>query len=77
LTLAGLSIGTLIGGAVIVENLFALPGLGTLIINAINIRDIPMVQGIVIFTAVVYVFINAVIDILYRYLDPRLRARTA
>ncbi|MCU1457932.1 MAG: binding-protein-dependent transport system inner rane component [Actinomycetia bacterium] len=77
MTLAGLSLGTLIGSAVIVEYLFALPGIGSLIISAINVHDIPLVQGVVMFTAVVYVVMNTAVDILYRYLDPRLRMQKA
>jgi peptide/nickel transport system permease protein len=77
MTLAGLSMGRLLGGAVIVESLFALPGLGTLLINSIYGKDIPIVQGVVMFIAIVYVAINLVIDLLYGYLDPRVRTRGA
>jgi peptide/nickel transport system permease protein len=74
LTVVALQLGHLIGGAVIVEVLFALPGLGSLVIQAINVKDIPIVQGIVMFVAIVYVVINAALDIFYAVLDPRIRS---
>lgn len=70
-TLAGVSLGRLIGGAVIVEMLFGLPGLGSLLVGAIQGKDIPIVQGVVLFVAVTYVAVNALTDVAYRYLDPR------
>lgn len=76
-TLAGLTLGQLIGAAVVVEVLFSLPGLGQALINAIQAKDVPTVQGIVMFIAIAYVVINATIDILYGYLDPRVRVRSA
>ncbi|MGX1837842.1 ABC transporter permease [Streptomyces diastaticus] len=72
-TLLGLSLGRLIGATVIVEYLFSLPGMGTLIVNAANQGDYPMVQGAVLTVAVIYVVINAGIDLSYGYLDPRTR----
>lgn len=74
LTLAGLSLGRLLGGAIIVEYIFSLPGLGQLMLNAINTKDLVTVQGVVLFITVCYVVINAVVDILYGYIDPRVRA---
>lgn len=74
-TLAGLSLGRLIGGAVVVEVLFALPGLGQFIVNSIQNKDIPAVQGVVMFVAVLYVVVNLLLDVSYGYLDPRARAR--
>lgn len=76
-TLAGLSLGRLIGGAVIVEVLFALPGIGQYIINSIMGKDIPAVQGVVMFIAIAYVVVNLLLDVAYGYLDPRVRARRA
>lgn len=73
ITLAGLSLGRLIGGTVIVETLFSLPGLGQLLVSSIISRDVIMVQGIVAFIAVVYVVVNTAVDLSYRYLDPRIR----
>lgn len=72
-TLMGLSLGRLIGSTVVVEYLFALPGMGTLIVNAAGQGDYPMVQGAVLTIAVIYVVINAGIDLSYGYLDPRTR----
>ena len=75
LTLAGLSLATLLGGAVIVEQLFGLPGLGTLLLGAIQTKDLAMVQGVVLFVATVYVIVNALVDSLYAVLDPRVKER--
>lgn len=72
-TLLGLSLGRLIGSTVIVEYLFSLPGMGSLVVNAANQGDYPMVQGAVLTIAVIYVVINAGIDFSYGYLDPRTR----
>lgn len=70
-TLAGLSLGGLLGGAVIVEVLFSLPGIGSALYNAILTKDLPVVQGLVMFIGFVYVVGNALVDLLYYYLDPR------
>lgn len=72
-TLLGISMGRLVGSTVIVEYLFALPGMGSLIVNAANQGDYPMVQGAVLLVAVIYVLVNAGIDLSYGYLDPRTR----
>jgi peptide/nickel transport system permease protein len=63
-----------LGGTVIVETLFGLPGLGTLLLGAIQTKDLAMVQGVVLFIAVVYVVANAAVDSLYAVLDPRVKA---
>jgi len=73
LTVAGLNMGRLIGGAVIVELIFALPGMGSLAVEAIFRRDYLVVQGFVVVVAVGYVLINFVVDLLYALLDPRIR----
>lgn len=73
LTVLGVAMGRLIGGTVIVESLFSLPGLGSLVLNAINSRDFLMVQGVVLVVAVGYVLINALVDLAYPLLDPRVR----
>jgi peptide/nickel transport system permease protein len=73
ITLAGVNIGRLIGGAVVVEVLFALPGVGQLMVQSLSSRDYLMVQGVVLFIAVGYVVINAGVDLLYRVIDPRVR----
>ena len=63
----------LLGGAVITENIFGLPGVGRLAIEAIVGRDYPMIQGTVLLVAVTFVFVNLITDILYVYVDPRIR----
>jgi len=73
ITLAGVNTGRLIGGSVIVEVLFVIPGLGQLLIQSIYLRDFVMVQGVVLFIAVSYVLINMLVDLLYVVLDPRVR----
>jgi len=72
-TILGLQVGSLLGGSVIVESVFGLPGIGLLILNAIGMRDYPIVQGAVIFTAVMFMLTNLLVDVLYGYLDPRIR----
>lgn len=73
ITLAGINLGRLIGGTVIVESLFSLPGLGQLLATSIIGRDVVMVQGVVVFIAVVYVGVNTAVDLSYRFIDPRVR----
>lgn len=72
-TVLGISLGTLIGSTVIVEYLFSLPGMGTLVITAASQGDFPMVQGAALVIAAIYVLINTAIDLTYGYLDPRTR----
>lgn len=72
-TVAGVALGRLIGGTVIVETIFNLPGMGTMIVDAIGAKDFRVVQAGVLVIAVFYVALNAVIDISYAYLDPRIR----
>jgi peptide/nickel transport system permease protein len=72
-TLAGLNVARLIGGAVIVESLFGIPGVGQLFIDSITRRDIILLQGVVVSVAVAYIIINLLVDVLYHLLDPRLR----
>ena len=76
-TVIGLSFAVLLGGAVITEQVFNIPGVGRLLIQAIGRRDYPLVQGIVLMIALIYVLINLLIDILYGVLDPRLRQSRA
>jgi len=73
LTIVGLQVGALIGGAVIVEQFFALPGVGRLLYESILTRDLVMVQGVVLFLALATVFANFSVDLLYSVLDPRIR----
>jgi peptide/nickel transport system permease protein len=72
-TVLGLEIGGLFGGAVVTENVFAWPGVGSLIVEAINNRDYPLVQGIVVVLAVIFVLVNLLVDLCYSVLDPRVR----
>jgi peptide/nickel transport system permease protein len=72
-TVLGLDLGTMLGGAVITETVFAWPGVGLLAYRAILGRDYPVVQGIVIVVAAGYVFVNLAVDLLYSYLNPRIR----
>jgi peptide/nickel transport system permease protein len=72
-TLIGLQLGLLLSGAVLTETIFALPGLGRLAITSMLARDYPVVQGVVIIAAAVFVLANLLVDILYAYLDPRIR----
>ncbi len=72
-TIIGINFGALLGGTVIIETLFAIPGLGFRLINAISSRDFLAIQGITVFIAFVYVLINALVDILYLVIDPRIR----
>jgi peptide/nickel transport system permease protein len=71
-TVLGINMGRLIGGAVIVEVLFALPGIGQLLVNSIFEKEILVVQGVVLVVATMFVLINATVDLVYRLIDPRL-----
>ncbi|WP_405094558.1 nickel ABC transporter permease [Micromonospora sp. NBC_01412] len=73
-TVLGIQAGALLGGTVIVEQVFAWPGLGTMVIRGISQRDYPVVQGTLLFLALFYVVVNLLVDLLYTYLDPRLRS---
>lgn len=73
ITILGLETGWLLAGAVYIETVFAWPGLGSMLVNAILQRDYPLVQGGVLLVAATYVLINLATDTLYLYLDPRLR----
>ena len=72
-TVTGINIGRLIGGTVIVESIFALPGIGRLLIGAISTRDLIVLQGVVLIVAFGYVMMNFIVDMLYAVLDPRIR----
>ncbi|MXV62242.1 ABC transporter permease subunit [Natronorubrum sp. JWXQ-INN-674] len=73
ITVLGLQMGTLLGGAVITETVFNWPGLGLRLIDALNARDWPLMQGIVVFIAIAFVSINIIVDSLYTYLNPQVR----
>jgi ABC-type dipeptide/oligopeptide/nickel transport system permease component len=73
LTLLGIQFALLIGGAVVTETVFARPGIGKLLVQAVLEKDFPVVQGIVVLTTGVYVLINVLIDIAYGIIDPRMQ----
>ncbi|WP_028235659.1 nickel ABC transporter permease [Pseudobutyrivibrio sp. MD2005] len=73
ITLLALSIGSLLGGTAIVESIFMWDGVGKLAVDAINMRDYPMIQAYVMWMAIIYVLVNLITDISYRFLDPRIR----
>ncbi|MFM2422516.1 MAG: hypothetical protein RL291_1046 [Pseudomonadota bacterium] len=72
-TVIGLGVALLIGGAIVTENVFSLPGLGRLTVNAVLQRDYPVIQGVTLLFSLAYVVINLIIDIIYTLLDPRIR----
>lgn len=74
-TLMGNLFGFLLSGAVVVETVFALPGIGRLMVDAISFRDYPIIQGFVLFTGTVFVLINLLVDLSYPLIDPRVRVR--
>jgi peptide/nickel transport system permease protein len=73
ITIMGLQFGALLGGSVVTETVFALPGMGRLIIQAIGNRDYPVVQAGVFLIALAFVMVNLLVDVLYAVLDPRIR----
>ncbi|MBI3709126.1 MAG: ABC transporter permease [Proteobacteria bacterium] len=73
ITLLGIQFAVLIGGAVVTERVFARPGLGTMLIESVLTKDIPLVQALVVYTTTVYILINLAIDLLYGLIDPRIR----
>jgi peptide/nickel transport system permease protein len=75
LTIAGIVLGNLVAGAVIVETIFSRPGMGRLTENSVGTKDVPVIQGIVIVTAALFAITNLVVDLLYPLLDPRLKAK--
>ena len=74
-TIIGLQLGALMSGAVITETIFAWPGIGRLVVDAIRNKDFPVIQGTIMAFALLYAVINLVVDILYAFLDPRLRSK--
>ena len=74
-TLLGLSVGHLLGGAAIIETIFSWQGIGNMVVEAIRVRDYPLIQGYVIWMAIIYVMVNLIVDIAYRLLDPQIRLR--
>jgi len=74
-TIIGVNFGIALGGAIVVEQVFAIPGLGQLMINAIRAKDTPMVIAAVLFAAIIASVVNLVVDIVYVYIDPRLKSK--
>ncbi len=72
-TVIGYSLGALLGGAVVTETVFTIPGMGRLVVQSISRRDYPLIQGAIMLTAAIYVLVNLLVDILYVYIDPRIR----
>jgi peptide/nickel transport system permease protein len=72
-TTVGLQFGELLGGAVLIETVFAWPGLGRYMVESIKSRDIPAVLGVVVFMAMTFSIVNLLVDILYSYIDPRIK----
>jgi peptide/nickel transport system permease protein len=71
-TVIGLQVGRLLGGSTVVETIFAWPGVGRLVLEAVYARDYPLLQGAVLFLACTYVVVNLLVDVLYKWLDPRI-----
>ena len=74
-TVVGLQLGSAMGGSMIVENIFTLPGCGTLLLNAINTRNYPVIQGCVLLISVTISLASLIVDILYAFIDPRIKAQ--
>lgn len=75
LTVAGVQFGLLLGGAVLTESIFSIPGIGRLMVTSIKMRDYPVVQGGILFIAFAASFVNLIVDILYVYIDPRIKVQ--
>jgi peptide/nickel transport system permease protein len=75
ITLSGWALGSLISGAVLVENLFGRPGIGQVLVTAVNTRDFPVVSGVVLVVAAVYIIANLLVDLTYTLIDPRMREK--
>jgi peptide/nickel transport system permease protein len=74
-TIVGLMLAAFVGGAVVTEAVFTYPGIGRLLIQAIGVRDYPLIQGCILFVLVIYVLMNVLVDVLYAYIDPRIEYR--
>jgi peptide/nickel transport system permease protein len=73
ITIMGLQLGACLSGTIVVENVFSWPGIGTLLITAIRQRDFPMIQGVALFIAALYLLLNLIVDLSYPFIDPRIR----
>jgi len=74
--MVGLQFGAMLAGAVVTETVFSRPGVGRLVVSAILSKDYPLVQGCILFLAVVYLLVNLLVDVAYAWLDPRIRYGT-
>ena len=74
-TAVGLDFGMLLGGAILTETIFSLPGIGRFMVDAIRSRDFPIIQGGVLFLAIVFSLVNLLVDILYAFIDPRIKSQ--
>jgi peptide/nickel transport system permease protein len=72
-TVVGLQLGNLLGSAIVTETIFALPGVGRLVVDSIYQRDFPLVQGVTLYLAMIFLVVNLLVDLIYAYLDPRIR----
>ena len=72
-TVLGIQFGALLGGAIIIETIFAFPGIGTMMLTAVNQRDFPVVQGATLIVAIAFTLSNLLVDVLYTWLNPRIR----
>ena len=75
ITVIGIQLGRTLAGSIVVENIFSVPGLGSLIVNAIYARNYPIIQGAILFCALTFCLINLMVDILYAYIDPRIKSQ--
>jgi ABC-type dipeptide/oligopeptide/nickel transport system permease component len=73
ITLIGIQFGYLLGGTFIIEQIFSLPGLGTYMLDAISDKDLPVIQGVALVTALLFVLINLAVDVIYGFLNPKVR----
>ena len=74
-TVIGTQFGSLLGGAVMCETIFSIPGIGRLMVDSIKARDFPVVQGGVLFIAIGFALVNLIVDIIYAFLDPKIKAQ--
>ncbi len=75
ITMLGISLGYLLGGTAVVEIIFSYPGIGNLVVSAADARDYPLIQGLVLWIATIYMFLNLIVDLSYYVIDPRIRMR--
>ena len=73
ITVMGLQVGALLGGAVLTETIFDIPGLGRLLVDSLGVRDYPVIQGCILLITIIFVMTNLVVDVSYAFLDPRIR----